>query len=118
MTLLPAQPRHFAFHQAAPAYVINEIALTLTLLAFDAEHGTLEAKQTFSTCRRALGRISIAEVVVHPSGKFLYGSNRGHNSISVFAIDPASGKLTMCRTRTRASRRLAISTSIRPGNIF
>jgi 6-phosphogluconolactonase len=96
-------PRHFTFHPNGKfAYIINEIALTLTVLAYDAEHGTMEAKQTISTLPEgAKGTdFSTAEVVVHPSGKFLYGSNRGHNSISVFSIDEATGKLTLVQNET------------------
>ena len=90
-------PRHFAFHPSGKfAYVINEIALTLTAFAYDAERGILDPKQTISTLPPdAKGRgYSTAEVVIHPSGKFVYGSNRGHNSISVFSVDEATGKLT------------------------
>ena len=90
-------PRHFAFHPSGKfAYVINEIALTLTAFAYDAERGVLDPIQTISSLPPgAKGRgYSTAEVVVHPSGKFVYGSNRGHNSISVYSVDEATGKLT------------------------
>ena len=64
-------------------------------LDVDADLGSLEAVETVSTLPKDFqGRNSTAEVQVHPSGKFLYGSNRGHNSIVVYAIDPKSGKLT------------------------
>jgi 6-phosphogluconolactonase len=102
-TLPPGSgPRHFAFHPSGKfAYVINEMAMTLIALAYDAEHGKLEPFQTISTLPPdAKGAdFSTAEVVVHPSGKFVYGSNRGHNSISVFAVDEGTGKLTFVQNQ-------------------
>jgi 6-phosphogluconolactonase len=88
-------PRHFAFHpDGKHAYVINELANTITVFDYDAENGNLTTKQTVPTLPRTFrGESSTAEIVVHPSGKFLYGSNRGHNSIAVFLVDPKSGKL-------------------------
>ncbi|HKB38992.1 MAG TPA: lactonase family protein [Gemmataceae bacterium] len=89
-------PRHFAFHpDGRHAYVINEMASTVTAFDYDAEKGTLKATQTISTLPKGFkGDTSTAEVVVHPSGKFLYGSNRGHDSIAIFRVDADSGKLT------------------------
>jgi 6-phosphogluconolactonase len=89
-------PRHFAFHPTGKyAYVINELKSTVTAFDYDARRGVLRAVQTVSTLpRRFTGENTTAEVQVHPSGKFLYGSNRGHNSIAVFAIDARTGKLT------------------------
>jgi 6-phosphogluconolactonase len=89
-------PRHFAFHPSGRyAYVINEMANTVTAMNYDAAKGVLKEVQTVSTLPRDVkGNTWTAEVVVHPSGKFLYGSNRGHNSIAVFAIDENTGKLT------------------------
>jgi 6-phosphogluconolactonase len=90
-------PRHFAFHpDGKHAYVINEITLTVTAFDYDADRGVLGDIQTISTLPEGTqGKgLSTAEVQVHPSGKFLYGSNRGHNTIAIFAIDPSSGRLT------------------------
>ncbi len=88
-------PRHFAFHPIAPyAFSINELDSTLTVLAWDAAKGTLTPLQTLSTLPNPVPGNSTAEVQVHPSGKFVYGSNRGHNSIAVFGFDAATGKLT------------------------
>jgi 6-phosphogluconolactonase len=89
-------PRHFAFHPGGRfAYVINEMKSTVTAFAYDADRGTLQTFQTVSTLPEdSDGRSSTAEVQVHPSGKFLYGSNRGHDSIAAFAIDAATGRLT------------------------
>ncbi|HUS04716.1 MAG TPA: lactonase family protein [Bryobacteraceae bacterium] len=88
-------PRHFAFHPGGKfAYVINEISLTVTGFAWDAKAGVLKEVQTISTVPANFKEGSTAEVQVHPSGKFLYGSNRGHDSIAVFSIDPRKGTLT------------------------
>jgi 6-phosphogluconolactonase len=88
-------PRHFAFHPAGRhAYVINEMASTVTAFTYDAPRGALAELQTLSTLPEGFsGRNSTAEVQVAPSGKFLYGSNRGHDSIAVFAIDLEKGTL-------------------------
>jgi 6-phosphogluconolactonase len=75
--------------------VISEMANTVPAFAYDADKGALTEIQTISTLPADFkGRSYTAEVQVHPSGKFLYGSNRGHNSIAIFTIDPSTGKLT------------------------
>jgi 6-phosphogluconolactonase len=90
-----AGPRHFAFHPAGRfAYVINELDSTVTAFDYDPDRGVLTPIQTASTLPEGFEESNTtAEVRVHPSGKFLYGSNRGHHSIAVFAIDPRSGRL-------------------------
>ena len=73
-------PRHFAFHpDGRHAYVINEIACTVTVLDFDASRGAFSELQTISTRKPNApdNNHSTAEILVHPSGKFVYGSNRG-----------------------------------------
>ena len=94
-------PRHFAFHpDGKHAYVINEIDCTVTAFDYDPDHGTLTAIQTIPTMPVAVEpRHSTAEVVVHPSGKFLYGSNRGHDSLAVYAIEPGTGRLKLVEIR-------------------
>jgi len=89
-------PRHFAFHPSGKfAYVISEMGNSVTAFSYNAAGGVLTSMQTISTLPQGFSGTSYcAEVVVHPSGKFLYGSNRGHNSITAFAIDPAKGTLT------------------------
>jgi 6-phosphogluconolactonase len=91
-------PRHFAFHPSGRfAYVINEMALTITAFSYDSAKGVLTEVQTISTVPDDFvdnGGNSTAEVQVHPSGKFVYGSNRGHNTIAGFSVDLKSGKLT------------------------
>ena len=91
-----AGPRHFAFHPSGKfAYVINELNSKITVFKYDAQRGSLTEVQTLSTLPADFeGNNSTAEVQVHPSGKFVYGSNRGHNSIASFSVDPDSGKLT------------------------
>ncbi|MGH2367189.1 MAG: lactonase family protein, partial [Chloroflexota bacterium] len=91
-----AGPRHLAFHPSARfVYVLNEIASTLSAFAYDPEHGTLALLETVSTLPEGFsGKNSTAQIVVHPSGRFVYGSNRGHDSIAIFAIDEQTGQLT------------------------
>jgi 6-phosphogluconolactonase len=92
-----AGPRHIAFHPKGKfAYVNNELDMTVNTLSYDAEPGVMKVLQTLSTLpMNAKGdNYSTAEVAVHPSGKFLYVSNRGHNSIAIFAIDEKTGELT------------------------
>jgi len=82
-------PRHFAFHpNGAYAYVINEMGNTITAFAHDPATGNLTALQTVPTLPEDFaGNNTTADIHVHPSGRFLYGSNRGHDSIVVYAID-------------------------------
>jgi 6-phosphogluconolactonase len=91
-------PRHFAFHPSGrSAYVINELLCTITGFRYDSGKGTLRDIQTLSTLPEGESLqvgYSTAEIFVHPNGKFLYGSNRGHDTIAVFAIDRKTGKLT------------------------
>jgi 6-phosphogluconolactonase len=106
-------PRHFAFHpEGRFGYVINEMANTVTAFAYDPDNGALVEIQTISTLPAGFrGRSHTAEVRVHPTGKFLYGSNRGHDSIAIFAIDPTTGKLTSAGfepTQGRNPRNFAI----------
>jgi 6-phosphogluconolactonase len=88
-------PRHFAFHPGGKfGYVISEMANTVTAFEYDDSAGSLKEIQTISTLPADFrGRSYTAEVQVHPSGKFVYGSNRGHDSIAIFAVDLATGKL-------------------------
>jgi 6-phosphogluconolactonase len=90
-----AGPRHFAFHPGGRyAFLLNELSSTITAFSFDAGTGALTEAQTLSTLPEGYrGSNLTAEVQVHPSGKFLYSSNRGHNSIAIFAIDEETGAL-------------------------
>lgn len=99
-----AGPRHLAFHPNGQfVYVINEMALTITMFNYDAAKGVLFEEQTVSTLPAgytATGKDSTAEIAVHPSGKFVYGSNRGHDSIAVFAADAKTGRLTLVQNES------------------
>jgi 6-phosphogluconolactonase len=92
-----AGPRHFTFHPNGRwGYVINEMASTVTVLSYNAAAGTLKEEQTISTLPAGFaGNNSCAEIEIAPSGRFLYGSNRGHDSIVVYAVDLQSGRLEL-----------------------
>jgi 6-phosphogluconolactonase len=91
-----AGPRHFAMHPSGKfAYVVAEMHSTVTAFTNDAKTGTLHSFQTISTLPQGFsGENDDAEIQMHPSGKFLYASNRGHDSIAVFAIDGNKGSLS------------------------
>lgn len=91
-----AGPRHFAFHPNGRfAFLINELDLTVTSLAYDEKKGTLTEIQTVSTLPADASRAgaTCADIHVSPNGKFLYGSNRGHNSLVSYRIDEKTGRL-------------------------
>jgi 6-phosphogluconolactonase len=90
-------PRHMAFHPKSKfVYLVSEIAATVTAFSYDAAKGGVKELQTISMLPRDFtGTKAAAEIAVHPSGKFLYASNRGSaDSIAVVAIDPGKGTLT------------------------
>lgn len=92
-----AAPRHFAWRpDGQQAYAINEAELSVTVFDYDAKTGALTAVQTIPTVPEGVDRkgYSTAEIVVHPSGKFVYGSNRGHDTIAGFKVDASKGRLT------------------------
>ncbi|MEE2753843.1 MAG: lactonase family protein, partial [Candidatus Latescibacterota bacterium] len=84
-----AGPRHFDFHpNRKNAYLINEIGCTVTALTYDAATGALGNINTISTLPGEVEKgFSTADIHVHPNGKFVYGSNRGHNTIACYLID-------------------------------
>ncbi|WP_201978696.1 lactonase family protein [Hymenobacter rubidus] len=90
-----AGPRHLVFHpNGKHAYLINELSSTVTALAYDAAGGRFTEMQTLSALPAGYtGENSCADLHVSPNGLFLYASNRGHNSIAVFAIDSGTGTL-------------------------
>jgi 6-phosphogluconolactonase len=99
MNLEPgAGPRHFAWHpDGKRAYVIDELDSTITACDYDANRGVITPRQTVSTLPQDFkGDNTTAEVVVHPSGKYVYGSNRGMDTIAAFVIDSA-GMLRIAR---------------------
>jgi 6-phosphogluconolactonase len=108
-----AGPRHFAFHpNGRYAYAIRELDSRLTVMAYDSGRGVLTAVQTVPTLPLGYsGTNYCADVHVAPSGRFIYGSNRGHDSIVIFAVDEATGKLSYVGhepTRGKTPRNFAI----------
>lgn len=88
-------PRHFVFHPSGKfGYVVNEMNSTITAFSYDAKNAALRQIQTISTLPDGFkGQNDTAEIEVHPNGKFLYVSNRGHDSIAIYAIDGKNGTL-------------------------
>lgn len=107
-------PRHFTFlPNGRFAYVINEINCTITGFAYDPKRGSLREFQSVSTLpagQSVKPEFSTAEIVAHPTGKFLYGSNRGHDTIAVFSV-AQDGQLTLLEnvpTQGKTPRNFAI----------
>ena len=108
-----AGPRHLDFHpDGHHIYVINELDATISAFSWDGDHGMLAEIQSISTLPVGVnGPKSCADVHIHPSGKFVYGSNRGHDSIAIFSVDETTGKLTSIgheSTRGKTPRNFAI----------
>lgn len=108
-----AGPRHFALSADAHyVYCINELGSSVTVFTYQAEAGQLHEIQTLSTLPDDFGGSnSCADIHIHPTGRWLYGSNRGHDSIVVFEIDPGDGMLTLIEhepTHGRTPRNFAI----------
>jgi 6-phosphogluconolactonase len=106
-------PRHLAFGKDGKfVYVLSEMAATVTAFSYNAGAGSLTQTQTISMLPGDYtGPKSGAEIFVHPNGKFLYASNREHNSIAIFRIDPGSGALTAAgrvSTQGKTPRNFAI----------
>lgn len=110
-----AGPRHLSMHPSGRfTYVINESDSTLTAFSCDPATGALKEIETHPTLPAPVPGNSTAEIEVHPSGKFVYGSNRGHDSIVVFAIDQATGRLAFVehqKTQGKTPRNFAIDPS-------
>lgn len=108
-----AGPRHVAFHPSERwAYVINELNSTVTTYAFDERGDGMREVQTLPSAPGDLRvRNTGSEVVVHPSGRWVYVSNRGHNSIGVFQVDDRAGTLALigwCPTQGETPRAIAL----------
>jgi 6-phosphogluconolactonase len=88
-------PRHMAFHpDRQHAYVLSELASSITVLDYDPVRAAFIWKQTISTLPPDFtGTNTTAEIRIHPSGRFLYNTNRGHNSVTMFEIEPETGEL-------------------------
>jgi 6-phosphogluconolactonase len=116
-TVAPGQgPRHLAFHPALPlVYVANELGNTVTAFAWDAARGAMKETQTISMLPPDFHEESTAaDVHILPSGRFLYASNRGHDSIAIFSIDPATGLLSAVgheSTRGKCPRNFVIDSA-------
>jgi len=89
-------PRHFAFSPTGRfVYVINELISSVTVFSYDHETASMEALQTISTLPDDFtGESYCAHIVVSPDGRFVYGSNRYHDSLAIFAVSPSGGELT------------------------
>jgi 6-phosphogluconolactonase len=108
-----AGPRHFAFHPNGKfGYVLDEMGSTVSAFNYDGTGGVLHPLQTISSLPKGFaGHNDAAEIEVHPSGKFLYASNRGHDSIALFSIDPNKGTLKLIEyvpTKGASPRNFAI----------
>ena len=108
-----AGPRHAAFSpDGRHAYVISELQSTVTAFSYDPQTGGLGELQTLTTVPAGFtGPTTTAEIAMSPDGRFVYGSNRGHDSIAIFAVDAATGKLTAAghqSTRGKTPRHFAI----------
>lgn len=109
-------PRHLAFRPDGKfAYVLNEMLSSVGAFRYDAARGTLREVQTLSTLPEGFsGESSGAEITVHPNSRFVYTSNRGHDSIAMFRSDPAKGTLTAtghASTQGKTPRNFAIDPS-------
>lgn len=109
-----AGPRHLAFHPGGRfAYVVNELDSTVTTYAYDAKSGALQPRQVVSSLPDTFtGNSRASEIEVDASGRFVYASNRGHDSIAVFHVDAASGLLRFAAAepaRGRTPRFFAIA---------
>ncbi len=89
-------PRHLVFHPNGHyIYVINELNSTISALTYDSENGALELIETVSTLPDKFdGHSHTSDIQITPSGKFLYGANRGHDSLVIYAVNEENGRLT------------------------
>lgn len=93
-------PRHMKFHpHGKTAYVLNELALSVTVFDYDTDAGAMQAIQTIETLPESVKEKEVfnsaSEIRVHPSGHFVYTANRGHDTITVFKVDESTGKLSL-----------------------
>jgi 6-phosphogluconolactonase len=93
-------PRHMKFHTSGKwAYVLNELSLSVTVFDYDSESGKMSPKQTIPTVPKTLLAkeqfTSASEIRVHPSGRFVYAANRGHDTITAFRVNQEKGELSV-----------------------
>ncbi len=101
-------PRHYVYHPNGEyVYFDNEQGCSVTAYSFDKSSGTLKPIHTVSTLPDGwLGENTCAQIHIHPNGKFLYASNRGHDSIAIFAVDESTGRVeSLGQQRTLATPR-------------
>jgi 6-phosphogluconolactonase len=108
-----AGPRHLTFSPDGKfVYVLNEMGSTISAFSYNPTNAAMTEVQTLSTLPKNFStNNTCAEIVLHPSGKFLYGSNRGHDSIAAFAVDRKSGRLACVEhqsTQGRTPRHIVI----------
>jgi 6-phosphogluconolactonase len=109
-------PRHFSFHPTGRyGYANHEMGSAVSVFDYNAKAGVLTEKQLISTLPEGFqGTNHTAEVLAHPNGKFVYSSNRGHDSIAVYSVDRSTGKLTSVEiepTQGRTPRNFVIDPS-------
>ncbi|GAB4111919.1 MAG: lactonase family protein [Roseiflexaceae bacterium] len=114
VALPPASgPRHLDFHPGGTIYVANERDSTVAVLTYQAEQGQLDVVQVLSTLPDDYRDYNtVADIHLHPTGRFLYCSNRGHHSLAIYAVDQASGALVLighASTAGRTPRNFAIT---------
>ena len=112
-------PRHLAIHPSEEfVFVLNEITRDVTTFAYGNKTGILMKKGTVSTLPEgAPAEGSTAEIFVHPNGKFVYASNRGHDSIAVFSVNEKNGELTQIQVQ-KTGGKTPRSFAIAPGGKF
>ena len=113
-----AGPRHLVFRpNGKSVYVLNEMAVTITVFDYDAATAGFSEKQNIATVPAGYAiteKDSGAEIAIHPNGKFIYASNRGPNDIAVLAVDESTGTLTLVQnesTQGKTPRHFAIDPS-------
>ncbi len=109
-----AGPRHIRFSPTGRhAFIINELNSTLTVAAWDPVEGILTHRQTINTLPEDFREgNSTAEVLVHPNGRFVYSSNRGHDSIASYVFEEESGKIEAtghCKSGGKTPRNFRIT---------
>lgn len=99
-------PRHLVFSADGKfVYVINEMGGTITVFSYDATTAAMKEVQVISSLPKDFSaKNTSAEIVLHPSGKFLYASNRGHDSIALFSVDQKTGRLTFIEHQSTMGR--------------
>jgi len=103
-----AGPRHLALHpDGRHAYVLNELDCTITIFSYNRRRGELARLDSVSTLRdgeTVQPGYSTAEIMIHPGGRFLYSSNRGHDTIAVFAVEERGGRLGLVEHESSGGR--------------